>query len=54
MKKTGGMKFLEEGYDPHMLDVTRIASESWDEVGQQSIARCWVKSKIFQLVWTRI
>lgn len=44
--KKNGMKGMEEGYDPHMLDVSRLVFESWNDVGQSTIARCWVKSKI--------
>lgn len=44
--KKAGMKGMEEGYDPHMLDVTRLTAKSWNTVTQASVARCWVKAKI--------
>lgn len=39
-----GMRGLAEGHDPHMLDVARLCSESWDLVTEMTICRCWVKS----------
>ena len=45
-KKAAGMKGIADGYDPHMLDVSRLCAQSWDQVGQDSIASCWEKSGI--------
>ena len=45
-KRPAGMKGLEEGYDPHMLDVARLSDLSWSQVTEETIARCWVKAKV--------
>lgn len=37
-----GMKELDEGYPPHMLDLTEIVKQAWDEVSERAIARCWM------------
>lgn len=41
-----GMKGMKEGYDPHLLDVTTMVKESWDQVSAATIARCWIQSQI--------
>lgn len=41
-----GMKGICEGFDPHMLDVARMAKDAWDLVRTETAARCWVKSQI--------
>ena len=48
-KRPGGMKGLAEGYDPHMLDVSRLCQKSWDDVKSEEIARCWSKSGILSM-----
>eukprot|EP00171_Calliarthron_tuberculosum_P022414 IDg22414t1 len=40
------MKGMEEGYDPHMLDVARISDRSWDDVTEDTLARCWIKANV--------
>lgn len=42
-----GMRSLDEGYDPHMPDVTELVRQAWDEVWGKTIARCWLKAYIF-------
>lgn len=49
-KKKAGMKGMDEGYDPHMGDVSRLLEASWKKVSQATIASCWVKVKIFPSV----
>lgn len=44
--RKAGMKGMEEGYDPHMLDVSRLVAASWDDVSVATIARCWRKASI--------
>lgn len=44
--KQTGMKGMDEGYDPHMLDVSQIVRESWKHVTCESIAHFWVKAAI--------
>ena len=41
-----GMKGLNEGHDPHMLDVSEMVARTWGEVSERTIARCWIKSQI--------
>lgn len=36
---------MDEGYDFHMLDITRLAAESWSNVPREIIACCLVKAK---------
>lgn len=40
------MKGIEEGYDPHMLDISTITKQSWEDVPLATIARYWVKAHI--------
>lgn len=51
-KKPGGMKYVAEGFDPHILDVTRRAAKIWDAVSDTTVIFFWVKGdtlpKIFQ------
>lgn len=44
-KNPGGMNGIAEGYEPHMLDVTRLVKQSWESVSQMTIARCWMKAR---------
>ena len=37
---------MSEGYDPHMMDVTRICGKSWEAVTSQDIARDWKSTGI--------
>ena len=41
-----GMKELYEGHDPHMLDVTELLKDAWDDVTVRTVARCWRKANI--------
>ena len=41
-----GMKGLDEGHDPHMLDVTELLKDAWDDVTLRTVARCWGKANI--------
>ena len=41
-----GMRGLDEGYDPHMLDVADLVKQAWEGVSEKTIARCWVKADI--------
>ena len=34
-----GMKGLDEGYDPHMLDVCDLIYEAWEDVSERTVAR---------------
>lgn len=38
---------MDESYDPHMLDVTRLAAVSWSYVLQQTAAQRLVKVDLF-------
>ena len=40
------MKGLDEGHDPHMLDVTELLKYAWDDVTVRTVARCWGKANI--------
>ena len=44
-----GMKGLDEGHDPHMLDVSEIVARSWENVSERTIARCWIKAHILPM-----
>ena len=44
--KVAGIKGMEEGYDPHMVNVSRIVRDSWDMVSDMKIVLFWVKSKV--------
>lgn len=44
-----GMKGIDEGHDPHLLDVSKMVEESWSNVSQSTIARCWVKANVLPL-----
>lgn len=48
-KRPAGMKGLADGYDAHMLDVSRLCQKSWSEVTPEAIARCWTKSGILSM-----
>lgn len=37
---------MAEGYDPHMLDVSRLVLKSWAEVNEMAICRCWLQSHV--------
>ena len=41
-----GLKGLEEGRDPHMLDVAEMLENVWGSIEETTIARCWIKSDI--------
>lgn len=47
--RTSGMKGIQKGYEAHMLVVSRISKLSWDDILAESIARCWVKSRILPI-----
>lgn len=38
-----GVRGLAEGHDFHMLDVTHMVRQIWEEVTDMTMARCWVK-----------
>ena len=38
---------MTEGYNPHILDTTRIWANSWEAVTSQQIARSWKSPGIF-------
>ena len=40
-----GMKGPDEGRDPHMLDITELLKDAWDDVTVRTVARCWGKDK---------
>ena len=40
------MKGLDEGHDPHMLHVTELLKDAWDDVTVRTVARCWEKANI--------
>lgn len=40
------MRGLNEGHDPHMLNVAQLVKQAWDEIPERTIARCWVKADI--------
>ena len=40
------MKGLNEGHDPHMLDVSEMVARKWGKVSERTIAKCWIKSRI--------
>ena len=44
--KRFGMKGMEEGYNSHMLDVTRICAKTGEAVTSQLIVWCWKSSGI--------
>ena len=41
-----GMKGLGEGHEPHMIDVTEILKDAWDDVTGRTVVRCWVQANI--------
>lgn len=41
-----GTKGLDEGHDPHLLDVSELIDEAWDSLTVRTIARCWIKADI--------
>ena len=41
-----GMRGLDEGYDPHMLDVADLVKQPWEGVSEKTIAQCWIKADI--------
>ena len=41
-----GMKGLNEGHDPHMLDVSEMVARTCGEVSERTIARGWIKLHI--------
>lgn len=41
-----GTKGLDEGHDPHMLDVCELLYEAWESISEKCIARCWLKADI--------
>ncbi|PXF48393.1 Jerky protein-like [Gracilariopsis chorda] len=40
------MKGLDEGHDPHMLEVTELLRSAWESVSSRTVARCWTKADI--------
>ena len=44
--KPYGMKVMAEGYNWHILDVTRICTKSGEAVTSHHIASCWKSSGI--------
>ena len=45
-KMKAGTKGLDEGFDPHMLDVSDILCTAWSKITVKTIARCWIKADI--------
>ena len=43
----GGTKGLDEGHEPHVLDVCELLSDAWDSISEKTIARCWMKPTFF-------
>lgn len=41
---TARLKVLDEGHDPHMLDVAEMLNNVWESVTEVTIAQCWIKS----------
>lgn len=41
---------LEEKYDPHIPDMTRLVYESWMLVTTSTIYKCWEKSIVLPVV----
>lgn len=40
------MREITKGYDPHLLDFTRICDEKWEAIEQDYTARRWKFSEI--------
>lgn len=45
-QKPSGMNGTKEGYDPHILKVVSFLHLSWNQVSEDTSARCWIKSRI--------
>lgn len=45
-KEKADMKGMEDGYNPHLRNVSRLTPKSWRIVSQASVSRCWVKTMI--------
>lgn len=41
-----GMRGMTEGFDPHILDVTSMVKDSWDEVFKKKILWCFIKAEV--------
>lgn len=41
-----GTRGVDEGYPPHVLDVAEEVERIWDLISQQTVVRCWIKSKV--------
>lgn len=44
-----GTKGIDEGHDPHVLDVAETMLQIWNAVNQCTVSRCWIKSNVLPL-----
>lgn len=40
------MRGTTKVFDPHVLDVTKMVKKSCDRIFKETIARCWLKSRV--------